>query len=265
MNKSSPDSGYPGDVANGCDLYENLPFHGMAHKQPPHKQQVSRLVQILSFYLFLFVLFEFVFVFLKILAVHAIPVLVQEEDVVCPAPNTNATTTSSRPSSQLSQNGSSGYGSTRSQVGPFGTSNRPSPSSESSSAGESAPNTHNPIKKKNKSVWFMRGQRSGSAELRPPPAEAEVVAKTRGNPQYASLRIPNRIRRLSYEDRGLDLAEAEVDSDTEEKCYPLRHASSLEAQVNIFVSIFFTRTQLVIVLFSRVFTIGPIRLQLPQF
>ena len=82
----------------------------------------------------------------------------------------------------------------------------------------------------------MRGQRSGSAELRPPPAEAEVVAKTRGNPQYASLRIPNRIRRLSYEDRGLDLAEAEVDSDTEEKCYPLRHASSLEAQVNIFVS-----------------------------
>ena len=156
--------------------------------------------------------------------------------MVCPAPNTNATTTSSRPSSQLSQNGSSGYGSTRSQVGPFGTSNRPSPSSESSSAGESAPNTHNPIKKKNKSVWFMRGQRSGSAELRPPPAEAEVVAKTRGNPQYASLRIPNRIRRLSYEDRGLDLAEAEVDSDTEEKCYPLRHASSLEAQVNIFVS-----------------------------
>ena len=245
MNKSSPDSGYPGDVANGCDLYENLPFHGMAHKQPPHKQQVSRLVQILSFYLFLFVLFEFVFVFLKILAVHAIPVLVQEEDVVCPAPNTNATTTSSRPSSQLSQNGSSGYGSTRSQVGPFGTSNRPSPSSESSSAGESAPNTHNPIKKKNKSVWFMRGQRSGSAELRPPPAEAEVVAKTRGNPQYASLRIPNRIRRLSYEDRGLDLAEAEVDSDTEEKCYPLRHASSLEAQVNIFVSFFvcfFTRS-----------------------
>jgi len=41
LNKSSPDSGYPGDVANGCDLYENLPFHGMAHKQPPHKQQVK--------------------------------------------------------------------------------------------------------------------------------------------------------------------------------------------------------------------------------
>lgn len=98
----------------------------------------------------------------------------------------------------------------------------------------------------------MRGQRSGSAELRPPPAEAEVVAKTRGNPQYASLRIPNRIRRLSYEDRGLDLAEAEVDSDTEEKCYPLRHASSLEAQVIIFVSfLFFTRTQFVIVFFPR--------------
>ena len=184
-------------------------------------------------FLLLFVLFEFFFsllFFLKILAVHAIPVLVQEEDVVCPAPNTNATT-SSRPSSQLSQNGSSGYGSTRSQVGPFGTSNRPSPSSESSSAGESEKN--NP-KKKSKSVWFMRGQRSGSsAELRAP-----ETAKTRGNPQYASLRIPNRIRRLSYEDRGMDLAEAEVDSDMEEKCYPLRHASSLEAQVNIHFFVF---------------------------
>jgi len=41
LNKSSPDSGYPGDVANGCDLYENLPFHGMANKQPPHKQQAK--------------------------------------------------------------------------------------------------------------------------------------------------------------------------------------------------------------------------------
>ena len=147
--------------------------------------------------------------------------------MVCPAPNT--TTQSSRPSSQLSQNGSSGYGSTRSQVGPFGigTSNRPSPSSESSSAGESTSAASNNLtKKKSKSVWFMRNNRSGSAELRP----AET-AKTRGNPQYASLRIPNRIRRLSYEDRGLDLAEAEVDSDVEEKCFPLRHASSLEAQV----------------------------------
>merc|ERR1712083_914239 len=37
LNKSSPDSGYPGengDLNNG--FYENLPFHGM--KQQPHKQ-----------------------------------------------------------------------------------------------------------------------------------------------------------------------------------------------------------------------------------
>ena len=40
LNKSSPDSGYPGengDLSNG--FYENLPFHGMK-QQPlqPHKQ-----------------------------------------------------------------------------------------------------------------------------------------------------------------------------------------------------------------------------------
>ena len=82
-----------------------------------------------------------------VLAVHAIPVIVQEEDIVCPTPNchegqngvgltlnNDRPLTGSRPSSQLSQNGSSGYGSTRSQVGPFGTSNRPSPASRSSSS-----------------------------------------------------------------------------------------------------------------------------------
>ena len=42
LNKSSPDSGYPGDGLNG-DLnngfYENLPFHGMKQQtQQPHKQ-----------------------------------------------------------------------------------------------------------------------------------------------------------------------------------------------------------------------------------
>jgi len=90
------------------------------------------------------------------------------------------------------------------------------------------------------------------------------------NPQFASLRIPNRIRHNSHgdlpayveeEDPGLDLAEAEVDSEAEDlnnnnsrganhgpepvptprlpkpnqnylnMLYPLRHASSLESQV----------------------------------
>jgi len=40
LNKSSPDSGYPGengDLSNG--FYENLPFHGMKQQpQQPHKQ-----------------------------------------------------------------------------------------------------------------------------------------------------------------------------------------------------------------------------------
>ena len=96
----------------------------------------------------------------------------------------------------------------------------------------------------------MRGQRAASAEPEPEVvlSEPEVTAlKTRGGPQYASLRIPNRISRQhggshgelpSFEDRGLDLAEAEVDSEVEEegpmpapRRHPLRHASSLEAQV----------------------------------
>lgn len=98
-------------------------------------------------------------------------------------------------------------------------------------------------------------------------------APASGHPQYASLRIPNRIRRNSYgdlpayveeEDPGLDLVEAEVDSEAEDPnnnaanlqdtdknpvphprnqnsppCYsnmpfPLRHASSLEFQVFLF-------------------------------
>ena len=207
-----------------------------------------------------------------VLAVHAIPVIVQEEDVVCPTPNChqpnggmtlNDRPNSSRPSSQLSQNGSSGYGSTRSQVGPFGTSNRPSPASSSSSSSGSSNNSKTANNSKPKrSVWFggssgsMRGQRAASAEPEPEVvlSEPEVTAlKTRGGPQYASLRIPNRISRQhggshgelpSFEDRGLDLAEAEVDSEVEEEAggpmpaprrHPLRHASSLEAQVGIFI------------------------------
>ena len=204
-----------------------------------------------------------------VLAVHAIPVIVQDEDVVCPAPNCDKAgglISGSRPSSQLSQNGSSGYGSTRSQVGPFGISNRPSPassatSSSSSSNSTSSNNAKNSSNKPKRSVWFgngsLRGQRAASAE---PETEADAavvlppeMAKTRGLPQYASLRIPNRIRHHSsqgelpsFEDRGLDLAEAEVDSDIEAEeqrpvpaprgmNYPLRHASSLETQVRFYL------------------------------
>ena len=218
-----------------------------------------------------------------VLAVHAIPVIVQEEDVVCPMPNcdsgnvshTQTNIASSRPSSQLSQNGSSGYGSTRSQVGPFGTSNRPSPASSSSSSSSgsgsgSDQNKKTATAKPKRSVWFGGSLRrlssartatasAGSVANPQPQADPELevlppeTSKTRGTPQYASLRIPNRIRHHSshgelpsFEDRGLDLAEAEVDSDVEERPipaprsysnlmnYPLRHASSLEAQVSFF-------------------------------
>ena len=187
----------------------------------------------------------------QVLAVHAIPVIVQddldEEDsheepnhVVIPNPNN--VIISSRPSSQLSQNGSSGYGSTRSQVGPFGTSNRPSPSASSSSSSSDSNQTNKP--KKKRSVWFggsLRARSSNSEQPSEQIVEATEI-KTRGQPQYASLRIPNRIQ-TSFEDRGLDLAEAEVDSDCEAEAvsrgqnephvgyYPLRHAGSLEAQV----------------------------------
>lgn len=200
-----------------------------------------------------------------VLAVHAIPVIVQEEDIVCPAPNCDSGNhgllTASRPSSQLSQNGSSGYGSTRSQVGPFGTSNRPSPAASSSSS--SSGSTKTASNKPKRSVWFggsMRAQRAASAESETQQQQQQTMmehppeaSKSRGGPQYASLRIPNRIRHHSshgelpsYEDRGLDLAEAEVDSDVEHESrtvtvtefHPLRHASSLEAQVGLFFHFF---------------------------
>ena len=235
----------------------------------------------------------------QVLAVHAIPVIVQDEDdvddvvpghphVVEPhepnfMPNPNVII-SSRPSSQLSQNGSSGYGSTRSQVGPFGTSNRPSPSASSSSSTNSSDNnsgngnSNNQTKpKKKRSVWFggsLRGRAASNSEsseqiLEAGSGNSSTTAitseiKTRGQPQYASLRIPNRIQQAttSFEDRGLDLAEAEVDSDTEANnnnndnksggqssdltltvahngYYPLRNAGSLEAQVFFFFFLFF--------------------------
>ena len=217
-----------------------------------------------------FCLFSFLFVQVlanQVLAVHAIPVIVQgdldDEDSQEPnhvvIPNPNNVIISSRPSSQLSQNGSSGYGSTRSQVGPFGTSNRPSPSASSSSSSSDSNQTNKP--KKKRSVWFggsLRG-RSSNSEHSNAASEQIVEAteiKTRGQPQYASLRIPNRIQ-ASFEDRGLDLVEAEVDSDCEAEAgrgqnepplgyYPLRHAGSLEAQVLFHFVSFYQQTFLVV-------------------
>ena len=163
----------------------------------------------------------------------------------------------SRPSSQLSHTGSSGYGSTRSQVGPFakdvlvdpsassGISNRPSPAGSSTSGVSSgAGSVDKPLIPKigilknssKRSVWWggssMRGTKSGrslSAESRPS-SEMGTSTLTRASPaaagpQFASLRIPNRIRHSnsqgdlpshvseeSISEPGIELADAEIDS-----------------------------------------------------
>ena len=203
-------------------------------------------------------------------------------------PLSSGESSSSRPSSQLSQNGSSGYGSTRSQVAPFGIAStksngvddRPSPvtSSSSSMSTSSAEVKHfEKSKNLNKKVHGWSG---GSLRGLPKKAQESfdfadvegftIRSATIHNPQFASLRIPNRIRHNSHgdlpayveeEDPGLDLAEAEVDSESEDlnnnnsnrildpdptprvpksssnylnMLYPLRHASSLESQVFLF-------------------------------
>ena len=163
----------------------------------------------------------------------------------------------SRPSSQLSHTGSSGYGSTRSQVGPFAkdvivdpsasstASNRPSPAGSSTSGVSSgAGSTDKPIIPKvgilknssKRSVWWggssMRGiknARSLSEEARP---SSEMgtgnilrASPAIAGPQFASLRIPNRIRQSnsqgdlpshvseeSISEPGMELVDAEVDS-----------------------------------------------------
>ena len=179
---------------------------------------------------------------------------VQSQRFTNPATGENS---SSRPSSQLSHTGSSGYGSTRSQVGPFAKDvivdpsassavvNRPSPAGSSTSGVSSgvgsidkSPIPKGGILKNNskRSVWWggssMRGTksvRSLSAEARPS-SEMGTSNLIRASPaiagpQFASLRIPNRIRHSnsqgdlpshvseeSISEPGIELADAEVDS-----------------------------------------------------
>ena len=161
----------------------------------------------------------------------------------------------SRPSSQLSHTGSSGYGSTRSQVGPFAKNvivdpsatstlaNRPSPAGSSTSGVSSgAASTEKGVISKGgilknsskRSVWWggssMRGVKSGrslSEESRPSSEMGTIMRASPAiaGPQFASLRIPNRIRHSnsqgdlpshvseeSISEPGIELEDAEVDS-----------------------------------------------------
>ena len=164
----------------------------------------------------------------------------------------------SRPSSQLSHTGSSGYGSTRSQVGPFAkdvmgdpaassaAANRPSPAGSSTSGVSSGTGSaaDKPLIPKvgilksasKRSVWWggssmkrIKGERSLSEEARPSSemgtSEMLRALPAIAGPQFASLRIPNRIRhstsqgdlpsRVSEEslsEPGIELADAEIDS-----------------------------------------------------
>ena len=161
----------------------------------------------------------------------------------------------SRPSSQLSHTGSSGYGSTRSQVGPFAKNvlvdpsasstlaNRPSPAGSSTSGVSSgAASTDKGVIPKvgilknssKRSVWWggssmrgIKGGRSLSEESRPSSEMGTIMRASPAiaGPQFASLRIPNRIRHSnsqgdlpshvseeSISEPGIELVDAEVDS-----------------------------------------------------
>ena len=112
--------------------------------------------------------------------------------------NTNSTNTASvqtsRPSSQLSQNSSSGYGSTRSQVVPFNKS--PTNSNEISTSSSTSSTSSNCDQRPKQPLYS----------------------------QFGSLRLPNRPPpRLDEEDEddpGLDLIDAEVDSGGEDEQQP---------------------------------------------
>lgn len=97
---------------------------------------------------------------------------------------------SSRPSSQLSTNGSSGYGSTRSNMDP--NSHPPDPSTAKLSSQKDKFGT-------------LRGTK---------PFDNLPFKVNQKFPQYSSLRIPNRLKTSPCvpESAKLDLAEAEVDS-----------------------------------------------------
>ena len=152
---------------------------------------------------------------------------------VIPLPTTSGTsvplTSASRPSSQLSQNGSSGYGSTRSQVAPFSTNHwaaLPSNKSPSASSESSESSVHSTASDTKQLATWGGSMRGYNRRIE------EAMTKARQNyPQFSSLRIPSRVRHhlrrpgtangdipssvMEEEeefDPGLDLIEAEVDS-----------------------------------------------------
>ena len=141
-----------------------------------------------------------------------------------------------RPSSQLSQNGSSGYGSTRSQSGPLTTAKcgNKSPTTESDSSSSAESNNNSNSRAAAATIGFRRSITSSMRCLTHKKIIETAVCRAKQiNPQFASLRIPNRIkaaaaakedevepsaaevdRELSEEiDAGIDLVEAEVEEE----------------------------------------------------
>merc|ERR1719384_2881253 len=114
INKSSPDSGHPDDMPPSADkqFYENLPFRGL--KKPPPQTEETPLGTAASS--------------TSTPKFHNPSTLESKSSDICP----------SRPSSQLSTNGSSGYGSTRSKSEQKSSSSKDPPDHHSSSSSSSS-------------------------------------------------------------------------------------------------------------------------------
>ncbi|XP_059086621.1 hemicentin-1-like isoform X5 [Tigriopus californicus] len=233
-NKSSPDSGHPSDDTNplsngdGKGFYENLPFHGI---QRPNKKREELQNQSSAKTFASYVNQSFPPPPPPLTSLD--PPISSKEGEMGVDVGSSQHPNSSRPSSQLSQNGSSGYGSTRSQVCPFSNTNRAAHIAEG--------NNKSPSTSSEESVGEMGQKLATWGSMRVPALDSRsdnptiVRASKQPQPQFASLRIPNRIRvqpsegqlrvrphdipsRLEEEeeveeDPGLDLIDAEVESD----------------------------------------------------
>lgn len=162
-NKSSPDSGHPDDLLPPTAdkaFYENLPFHGLK-KPPPQTEDLSEQPESCTTDL--------------------------HKDLA-----NKSSDSSSRPSSQLSTNGSSGYGSTRSNMDP---------------------NSHHPPDPSTAKLSSQK-DRFGTLRGTKPFHNHPPFKVNQKFPQYSSLRIPNRMKTEPCvpDSAKLDLAEAEVDS-----------------------------------------------------